>query len=97
MVKGLAPGAGFRVHTPCFQVSGVSTPNPTLPTWRVWGVQFGVEGLGFNAHRLCVSLNSRHESNKEEEEKVSGRGVPVSPHPTPIIAQFFSTSHLQGL
>jgi len=27
-------------------------------------------GLVFKAHRLCVSLNSRLESNKEEEEKI---------------------------
>ena len=27
-------------------------------------------GLVFKAHRLCVSLNSRLESNKEEEKKV---------------------------
>ena len=26
-------------------------------------------GLAFKAHRLCVSLNSRLESNEEEEEK----------------------------
>jgi len=26
-------------------------------------------GLVFKAHRLCVSLNSRLESNKEEEER----------------------------
>jgi len=26
-------------------------------------------GLVFKAHRLCVSLNSRLESNKEEEEE----------------------------
>jgi len=26
-------------------------------------------GLVFKAHRLCVSLDSRLESNKEEEEK----------------------------
>ena len=26
-------------------------------------------GLVFEAHRLCVSLNSRLESNKEEEEE----------------------------
>ena len=29
-------------------------------------------GLVFKAHRLCVSPNSRLESNKEEEEKVQG-------------------------
>ena len=28
-------------------------------------------GLEFKAHRLCVSLNSRLESNKEEEESLS--------------------------
>ena len=31
-----------------------------------------VDGLIFEAHRLCVSLNSRLESNKEEEEKEPG-------------------------
>jgi len=30
-------------------------------------------GLVFKAHRLCVSLNSRLESNKEEEEGSSSR------------------------
>ena len=30
-------------------------------------------GLVFKAHRLCVSLNSRIESNKEEEEEGSCR------------------------
>jgi len=30
-------------------------------------------GLVFKAHRLCVSLNSRLESNKEEKRKVLGR------------------------
>jgi len=29
-------------------------------------------GLVFKAHRLCVSLNSRLESNKEEEEVPGG-------------------------
>jgi len=29
-------------------------------------------GLVFKAHRLCVSLNSRLESNKEEEEEEEG-------------------------
>ena len=29
-------------------------------------------GLVFEAHRLCVSLNSRLESNKEEEEEAEG-------------------------
>jgi len=32
-------------------------------------------GLVFKAHRLCVSLNSRLESNKEEEE-MQGDGHP---------------------
>ena len=31
-------------------------------------------GLVFKAHRLCVSLNSRLESNKEEEEDVEDGG-----------------------
>jgi len=36
-------------------------------------------GLVFKAHRLCVSLNSRLESNKEEEEiDVSGSGRAVA-------------------
>jgi len=30
----------------------------------------GVHGSVFKAHRLCVSLNSRFESNTEEEEDV---------------------------
>ena len=29
-------------------------------------------GLVFKAHRLCVSLNSRLESNKEDEAEVQG-------------------------
>ena len=33
-------------------------------------------GLVFKAHRLCVSLNSRLESNKEEEEE--------GPLPSPV-------------
>ena len=34
------------------------------------GFRFAVWGFGFavQAHRLCVSLNSRLESNKEEEK-----------------------------
>jgi len=31
-------------------------------------------GLVFKAHRLCLSLNSRLESNKEEEKKYSTQG-----------------------
>ena len=35
-------------------------------------------GLVFKAHRLCVSLNSRLESNKEEEEGMGcGRTTPL--------------------
>ena len=30
-------------------------------------------GLVFKAHRLCVALNSRLESNKEEEDLAVGR------------------------
>ena len=36
---------------------------------RVQGLRFR-GGLVFKAHRLCVSLNSRLESNKEEKKKV---------------------------
>jgi len=32
-------------------------------------------GLVFKAHRLCVSLNSRLESNKEEEEEGTALNV----------------------
>ena len=32
-------------------------------------------GLVFEAHRLCVSLNSRLESNKEEERSAEERVV----------------------
>jgi len=35
-------------------------------------------GLAFKAHRLCVSLTSRLESNKEEEEVWTLRQVPAS-------------------
>ena len=31
-------------------------------------------GLVCKAHRLCVALNSRLESNKEEDEDLPGRG-----------------------
>ena len=34
-------------------------------------------GLVFKAHRLCVSLNSRRVSNKEEEE-YAGRECPLA-------------------
>ena len=37
-----------------------------------WG-ELGFESLVFKAHRLCVSLNSRIESNKEEEGVQSHR------------------------
>ena len=50
-----------------------------------WERQHFRGGLVFKDHRLCVSLNSRLESNKEEEEKrvtasiiagaTSGRGT----------------------
>ena len=32
-------------------------------------------GLVFKAHRVCVSLNSRLESNKEEEKRGGVRGA----------------------
>ena len=56
-----------------------------VPLHLFWGLgftdeDFGDRGLGqrfrgglvFKAHRLCVSLNSRLGSNKEEEEKIWG-------------------------
>ena len=50
------------------------------------GMQRFQGGLVFDAHRLCVSLNSRLESNKEEEEVSNGwskqgdsaRATPIS-------------------
>jgi len=56
------------------------------PPWELYrSVQFSIQeqllyrnvqrfrgGLVFEAHRLCVSLNSRLESNKEEEEVTLG-------------------------
>ena len=39
----------------------------------------------FKAHRLCVSLNSRLESNKEEE--VRGWGVRVGSGTSPRLSQ----------
>ena len=54
---------------------------PSLTRWvQGLGVGVWVGGLVFEAHRLCVPLNSRLESNKEEEEKrfwfeVFGLGV----------------------
>ena len=50
-------------------------------------------GLVFKAHRLCVSLNSRLESNKEEEEVPSGRTRFLSRICTKIAARF---EHLCG-
>jgi len=38
-------------------------------------------GLVFKAHRLCVSLDSRLESSKEEEKKVALRDGPQRPQP----------------
>ena len=35
-------------------------------------------GLVFKAHRLCVSLNSRLESNKEEEDPVGTQGISLT-------------------
>jgi len=44
-----------------------------LQVGLVEGPRFRGE-LVFKAHRLCVSLNSRPESNKEEEKLQVGRG-----------------------
>ena len=40
-------------------------------------------GLAFKAHRLCVSLNSRLEINKEEEADRSGAPMSIRP-PSPV-------------
>jgi len=39
-------------------------------------VQWFRGGLVFKVHRLCVSLNSRLESNKEEEKVATGQPPP---------------------
>jgi len=49
--------------------------DPNLPTSAQLlhrNVQRFRDGLVFKAHRLCASLNSRLESNKEDEE---GEGI----------------------
>ena len=50
-------------------------------TWR--NVQRFRGGLAFKAHRLCVSLNSRFESNEEREylAQVAERLLQLSPNP----------------
>ena len=74
------PGFGFGVSTFEFQVSGsrfrasciphTSKHKPHSPnhTPGSRNVQRFRGGLVFKAHRLCGSLNSRLESNKEEKE-----------------------------
>jgi len=70
---------------------------PHMPPWRAWltspssrfhlsrcpaNMQRFRGGLVFKAHRLCVSLNSRLESNKEEEERAGGwRRRSAAPRP----------------
>ena len=57
-------------------------------------------GLVFKAHRLCVSLNSRPESNKEEEEEDSDLvdivGLPGVLHepPEPLPCRLLRVVHL---
>jgi len=59
-------------------------------------------GLVFKAHRLCVSLNSRLESNKEEEDtwwerarhpglKLSYRGTSLTRN-TPLLGPYSRTT-----
>jgi len=58
---------------------GLSPSPPHVRPGVVQGVEVGGVGgwgLVFKAHRLCVSLNSRLESNKEEEEE-EGSGFRV--------------------
>ena len=51
---------------------------------------FRVSGLWIKAHRLCVSLNSRLESNKEEEEETASR-------PGPVIASAYACPGIGGI
>ena len=54
-------------------------PPPSSSCFRVPGVRLHRnvqrfrDGLVFKAHRLCISLNSRLESNKEEEFQAFGK------------------------
>ena len=51
------------------------------------GIQWFQGGLVFAAHRLCVSLNSRRESNKEEEKTKIHGGAPSWPcAPSSVLA-----------
>jgi len=58
-------GSGQRGNLPLFLI------RPRLVTVRCRATWHGIAGLVFKAHRLCVSLNSRLESNKEEEASQS--------------------------
>ena len=79
-VGGCAGGGGLRggyepdVMSPC----DVSVRN--LRTTTSHNVQRFRGGLVFKAHRLSVSLNSRLESNKEEEKKYPYAPLSSSPH-----------------
>ena len=76
-------GALSPLPYPCTRFPKSETVHPrteTLLLHRI--VQRFRGGLVFSAHRLCVSLNSRLESNKEEEEEDTkrcgaGAGVPL--------------------
>ena len=63
-----ASGFGYRVSGSGFLVAGHNLREQLLHR----NVQRSRGGLVFKAHRLCVSLNSRLESNKEEEEPSGG-------------------------
>jgi len=82
MVEGL----GFRFRGLEFTVQGLGHPDiQTEGRGGILARQSIPAGtsLIFKAHRLCVSLNSRLESNKEEERSTSLRpGTSVRPwHP----------------
>ena len=53
--------SGLRVWSPGFRIRGFTE------------MCSGSEAGSYKAHRLCVSLNPRLESNKEEEKKVEVR------------------------
>ena len=59
-----------------FSIPNNNNNNDNIDNNRADGLGFRFRGgLVFKAHRICVSLNSRLESNKEEEETVWGEGV----------------------
>jgi len=49
-------------------------------------------GLVFKAHILCVSLNSRLESNQEEEKKIRARSLSGRTSPFIVTSRYRGTS-----